>query len=345
MKRRTLVILALAGGVTSTSAHAQAPVPKASTTSPASDAEMASALETGAASPTGSVAAADRAESATRPVEPSPARAASAGRSAQPPTRSETEESESDEYWYLGGGHRMKISDTLLIALVGLLTLFTGFLWRSTYKVGRDARAGVAIARQAAKTAAEGALAAHLSAEASVAAGQPRWIVSDMRLLLEHMNPDTARRGGRLVVTLTNHGHTAAEVTRAALRWKLAAQLDPKPRYPVGAIDDPGALGNVVKQGESYSLAESLSLSDDDLERIRRGETNLWMYGYVAYRDFLDRHWRKGFVGVLDPTSTRWYPASGNGGGALRQPGALAGAEAYTYTLPDGTDEAPASGR
>ncbi|MGF6782138.1 hypothetical protein [Paraburkholderia sp. GAS334] len=344
MKRSTLVILALAGGVTSASTPGQASVPKAGPTAPASDTAMAAAPRARAASPTGSATAADGAVSATRPVGESPALAASAGRIAQPPTRSETEESESDEYWYLGG-HRMKISNALLIASAGLLTVFTGFLCRSTYKLWRETRAGVAIARQAANAAAQSALAARLSAEASVAAEQPRWIVSDMRLLLEDMNPNTARRGGRLVVTLTNHGHTAAEVTRAALCWKLVAQLDPKPRYPGGAIDDPGAFGNIVKQGESYSLAESLSLSGDDVDCIRKGGTHLWVFGYVAYRDFLDHHWRKGFVGVLDPTSTRWYPTSGNGGGTLRQPGLLAGAEAYTYTLPDGIDEAPESAR
>src|SRR6202022_1014980 len=114
-----------------------------------------------------------------------------------------------------------------------------------------------------------------------------------MRLLLEDMNPDPAERDGKLVVTLTNHGHMAAEVTRAALRCKLEVRLDPKPRYPVGAVTDSSEFGNIVKQGESYNLAESLSLSGDDVERIRRGETHLWVYGYVAYRDFLDRHWRK----------------------------------------------------
>jgi hypothetical protein len=41
----------------------------------------------------------------------------------------------------------MKISDTLLIAFAGLLTVFTGFLWRSTYRLWREARLGVAIAR------------------------------------------------------------------------------------------------------------------------------------------------------------------------------------------------------
>jgi hypothetical protein len=345
MNRRMLVILALAGGVTSTSALAQAPAQEAGMTSPASDAAMALASHTGTASPTSSAAAADRAVSATRPIGAPLAPAASAERSAQPPTRSESAESEPDEYWYLGDGHRMKISDALLIALTGLLTLIIGFLWRSTYKLWRETRAGVAIAKQAASAAAHSALAAQLSAEASVAAEQPRWIVSDMRLLLEDMNLDTAQPDGMLIVTLTNLGRTAAETTRAVLRWKLAVLLDPKPRYPVGAVKDPGAFGNVVKQGETYDLAESLSLSGDDVERIRRGETHLWVYGYVAYRDFLDRHWRKGFVGVLDPTATKWYPASGNGGGALRQPGPLAGAEAYTYTLPDEIGEALESAR
>jgi len=91
---------------------------------------------------------------------------------------------------------------------------------------------------------------------------------------------------GMLVVTLTNHGCTAAEMTRTVLRWKLAVLLDPKPRYPVGAVKDPSEFGNIVKQGESYNLAESLSLSGGDVESIRRGETHLWVYGYVAYRDF-----------------------------------------------------------
>ncbi len=221
--------------------------------------------------------------SATRPVR---APAASAGPSAQPPSRSETEESEADEHLYLGDGHRMKISDALFIAFAGLLTLFTGFMWRSTYKLWREARAGVAIAKQSADAAAQSALAAQLNAEASAAAEQPRWIVADMRLLLDDMNPDTAQRDGMLVVTLTNHGCTAAEMTRTVLRWKLAVLLDPKPRYPVGAVKDPSEFGNIVKQGESYNLAESLSLSGGDVESIRRGETHLWVYGYVAYRDF-----------------------------------------------------------
>jgi hypothetical protein len=101
------------------------------------------------------------------------------------------------------------------------------------------------------------------------------------------------------------------------------------------------AFGNLVVRGDGWWLSQDLELADHDVERLRRDEVHLWLYGYIAYRDYLDRHWRKGFIGLLDARTTRWHPVAdaGDAGGVFEQPPPEAGVQAYTYTRPDAAVE------
>jgi hypothetical protein len=148
-----------------------------------------------------------------------------------------------------------------------------------------------------------------------------------------------------LVVTLTNHGRTAAEITRTFLTAVSVLQLDRTPRTPIGPDGDSRTFGQVVSHRESVPLSLDLTLNNDVVDAIRSSRKHLGVHGYIAYRDFLDRHWRKGFIGVLDGTSMKWYPVDGHAGGAFEQPPASAGVHAYTYTIPDEAGEAREAAR
>jgi hypothetical protein len=243
-------------------------------------------------------------------------------------------ESESDQYESVVG-FRMKTSDWLVSLFSGSLVVFTALLWVSTRALWKETRDGRTVAEKAADAAASSALAAQLSTEALVAAEQPRWVVRSMRLELHDIHLDEQVYRGRVIVELANHGRTAAEVIRMALVHRLDVLLEPKPRYPVATVERTSMFGNIGEAGGGWARDEEIALTGDDVERLRRSETMLWLYGYIEYRDYLDREWLKGFIGVLNAREVVWHPADeqpGRPNGYFEHPDTEAGVQAYTYT-------------
>jgi hypothetical protein len=245
-----------------------------------------------------------------------------------------TSEPESDQYESMAG-LRMKTSDWLVCLFSGFLVVFTALLWRSTRALWKETRDGRTIAEKAANAAASSARASQLSTEALVAAEQPRWVVRSMRLELHDMHLDDQVYRGTVIVDLANHGRTAAEVIRMALVHRLDVLLSPTPRYPMATVERTAMFGNIAEAGRGWSRHEEVTLTADDVEHLRRSETMLWLYGYIEYRDYLDREWIKGFIGVLNAHDVVWHPTvdqPGRPNGYFEHPDAEAGAQAYTYT-------------
>lgn len=266
------------------------------------------------------------------------------------PGNNDDNKGEPDEYFRWNNGHSgIKYNDMVIGAVTLVLAIFTGFLWLSTRSLWRETRAGGRTAETSARAAEKSAEAARASVDAAIAAERPRWVVSSMRLLLNDMSPSLEDRTGVVEVTLLNLGRTAAEIIRIALKPTLAFNLEPKPRYPLGLAKTPVQFSDVVSNGETYTFREPVHLTGQQVRDLMEERTNLFAYGYVAYRDFLDEHWEKGFVGMLDMTTPNGYPimgspSEGNGGGLFIQPPAEAELQAYTYTVGDAMRAAQASG-
>lgn len=85
----------------------------------------------------------------------------------------------------------------------------------------------------------------------------------------------------------------------------------------------------------ALAIPANVRLDAAKVQAVNGGEP-IWLYGYVLYRDYLDREWIKGFIGF--PSSNMvWYPWAGSqdadrGGGTFNPPGYGVGLDAYTYT-------------
>ena len=252
---------------------------------------------------------------------------------------------EPDEYLHWGQGRGIKTSDAIIGFSSVLLAIFTGLLWWSTQKLWRETKAGGRTAETSARAAEQSARAALVSAEVASAAEQPRWAVKNMHLGVTSVDDASGTRACAIAVTLKNHGRTAAEVTRTVLTYKLAPSVDLEPRYPIMAIENADAFGDVVDPGGTRLLTQRpLHLTDDDVTALVAGTTHLWAYGTLSYRDSRDQHWTKGFIGVLDARSMVWTidAVRQNLGGSFNQPPVDARVQAYVFTQPDVIGEAEA---
>lgn len=245
-------------------------------------------------------------------------------------------------------GFAFKITDALLV-------LFTGLLWWSTRRLWNETRKAGKVAETAANAAEASAQAALRSAQVASAAEQPRWIVTSMTLHVNDTDGSTTDTACRVVVVLTNHGRTPAEVTRTAFQSRVTVLPDSKPRYAMGQSTPADAFGTtVVAPGGSYTVTLDTRVSEDDVKALRRGTTHLWAWGYLSYRTYLDEHMVKGFIGMLDAHPTRRLPLDQQDQpglnysrlieGALRQPPADARVQTYVYTRPDPVGKAEATG-
>jgi hypothetical protein len=68
-------------------------------------------------------------------------------------------------------------------------------------------------------------------------------------------------------------------------------------------------FGKVIPNASTHQMTYLLSLSDEQATRIRAQKEILWVYGYIAYRDFLEKTHRSGFVATLEPAQSLFYPS------------------------------------
>jgi hypothetical protein len=287
------------------------------------------------------------------PVCCNKATAASRAQSAVPelvkPEPSASENSEPNEYVSLGR-HSIKISDGLLVLFTAMLAAFTFGLWVSTRALWKETQRGGKTAEIAANAAEKSALAAEtsanaslLSVEASMAAQQPRWLIHDVYLFTQQNHPLLAFPTLSVFVTLANVGSTAAEVTRTVLQYSVATILPVVPDYTreadrmhlIGTVKNASELGNIVNPGEHHTFTEYVNVSDEELADLETGARQLYVFGTVQYRDFLDRVWEKGFVAQLNGQRATLRVGDALGQGVRSefvQPPPEANAERYTFT-------------
>lgn len=307
---RRVWILAIAGFCVTEAVCAQAP-------------ESPQAAEPPASAATGdaSVAAEQRAPSVRTVVAPTPA-AEPAAQTAAPspgPRAGSSEDwvataiSWAAAEWQRLAGLRDALAEIdwnpiLLTLFNGLLVLFAYRLWRTNKGVEDAVRAqsaemtrSIAVLNDAAEATRQIAEAALLQARASVGVELPRLELSDIRLLHADESIRQALRSPAAALSFTNHGRTTAFLTTRCIELRLADALPEEPEYraiePL-EIAEAVVSGGSVAAGAEQRLAE---LGEDEVEALRLGRRTLWVYGFVAFRDFLGIEHQKGF-------SLRWRP-------------------------------------
>jgi len=207
--------------------------------------------------------------------------------------------------------------------------LFAYHLWRTSKGVEDAVHAqsaemtrSIAVVKDAADATRQIAEATLLQARASVGVELPRLELSDIRLIHSDESIRQALKSPAAALAFTNHGRTTAFLTTRCIELRLADALPEEPEYraiePL-EIAEAVVSGGSVEAGAEQRLGE---LGEDEVEALRLGRRTLWVYGFVAFRDFLGIEHRKGF-------SLRWQPphAQASIGGSFRPDGP----DAYVY--------------
>jgi hypothetical protein len=225
----------------------------------------------------------------------------------------------------------------LLVLFNGLLALFTYRLWRSTAGMREGAReqslamtrsvdAAMAVAQDAADAAKRAAEAALLQARAAIGVELPRLELSDIELQWADQSVRQALKAPSVRVAFTNHGRTTAFVGETCVELRLADALPPEPLYRnVSSFGTAAAVasGGSVGAGAERPLGD---LAEAQSEKLLTGQSTLWVYGFVGFRDFLGARHRLGFCLCWTP------PLDKSGAGGAFVPG---GPERYTYQTQD----------
>lgn len=230
-----------------------------------------------------------------------------------------------------------KWSDVLLVGATLLLAWFTASLWLSTRGLLSEAKKAGTVAENSAKAAQASAEAAANTVKAIVAREQPRWLVTEMAMKLNTIALNNPQWTGVATVTLRNVGRTIAEVTETAIGVGFGNPPS-VPDYARCRKTRSGFGSTVMPDAEkkiALAIPANARLDAAKVQAVSGGEP-IWLYGYVVYRDYLDREWIKGFIGIPSSAMT-WYPMAGSpdadrGGGAFEPPAFGVGLDAYIYT-------------
>ena len=100
------------------------------------------------------------------------------------------------------------------------------------------------------------------------------------------------------VVTFVNYGRTSAFLTQYSIVF-AKGNLPKTPVYK-NVINMP--FGEAIESKCTYPVRhdDGHGLGDADIDEILNSRSNLWLYGFIAYHDFLDTAHKVGFCLRLD---------------------------------------------
>ncbi len=180
------------------------------------------------------------------------------------------------------------------IAIAG----FTFVLWRATDGMLRTTRDQRRDLERSVKAAEDAAAAATLNAQAAIGVELPRLELNSAEIDYG-FTAQSALEEGDITIGFMNHGRTAAHIIEECVESRFGPvhiSLPETPRYTfVGTRKAP--FGTVVASGERHfiSCEGRTHIQPADARAIYNGTVPLWLYGYVAYRDFLGGYWRTKF--------------------------------------------------
>lgn len=190
-----------------------------------------------------------------------------------------------------------------LLDPVSIFTLFlvisTVALWRSTERLAsiasdqsEDIRESLAIAERSANAAKKAADAASIQATAAISVEQP--IIFAGNIAVNPLNTGFAIYSTGLPeypiasIRFHNYGRTPAEILGYSIVPKIIKRL-PEVRGDPDIFQV--APGTIIKPDDWLSFPYIFQWSEAERRGIVESETRLWIYGIIAYKDFLDnRH-------------------------------------------------------
>jgi len=208
-------------------------------------------------------------------------------------------------------------SDDLLVKFNGVLAVFTVILAISTISLWLETRLLRKLADQQAKDMKQSLALTKQSVDAAVALELPLFVVESTTI-----EPNDKTH----TISLGNHGRTPAIITETCFVTKLDHALAPNPRYPMHDVEEI-EVSRIVENGHEFPISRSSTLSEENWNSVLKGETILWVYGYLDYLDFLKMKRRTGFCFAYMPRPDKLYPSMPSRKGEWVQQGP----SAYTY--------------
>jgi hypothetical protein len=134
----------------------------------------------------------------------------------------------------------------------------------------------------------------------------------------------TIGRGGEFCdIRFVNQGHTPVTFEDNCLVIGVGRVLLPTPSYPADAVE---SAAMTVAAGQQFSIKRPNPVSEQDWERIKRGEAGLWLFGYIDYHAGSGAPYRQGFCFNYQPPTATYSPP--NTGRVV-----ATGPRAYTYVM------------
>ena len=192
--------------------------------------------------------------------------------------------------------HFTKAANDYGVAITALATVFvaafTGTLWWASAGQYDLLKQQIAVAKESAD-------AANLSAKAAVAVELPI-IVLCMIQLLKQTNPSVQVVGypdavSTLRFNFKNFGRTAGELITMCAEWSVAERLPDAPNYKSNYPFIPGAMIEPQKMLPPGPQNFTIRLQPEEVTAISEETKFLWVYGYLAFRDFLGNEHRQGW--------------------------------------------------
>lgn len=275
MKRVALVIIA---GLLALSASAQTTPRSPEPIAPASPLESA-------------------AKNQTSPVPPITVNVAPLEKSAEEKEeerRDRVEKIESDKKLVDLTAELAKFTRWLAYATIAL-AIVTGGLVIMGIKQASDMKRSLRINQQSAD-------AATRSADALVGVEIARMLVTEFDIFLPLMSPRTASaaQAMQFEVGFTNHGRTTAIFTRFLGDAVVGTALPDKPD-DLRLQDLPNDHLAESKQTRRYDIRAGGPISLERLAGVISEQEFIWVYGYLEYRDFMDKPHRTAFLKQFVP--------------------------------------------
>src|ERR1700733_2607837 len=164
---------------------------------------------------------------------------------------------------------------TIVLAFAAIFQIIAAFLqWNAMSKQN-----------EVALIAAE---AARLSARAAVGVELPRVFLSKCEFAESDKPSEAQLQYPELEMAVSNYGRTPAFPIEVSIEIVCGAALPPEPRY---SRTDPFPTGSVIRDQPYRLIPLAPHFSAEDAIAVASEKKFIWVYGYVAYKDFLnDEH-------------------------------------------------------
>jgi hypothetical protein len=191
------------------------------------------------------------------------------------------------------------VATVWLAIFTGVLAIATVRLWNSTAHLAKIAAEQSRDMKYSIAAAETSARAAELSARATVGVELPIVFLQRIDVMGKGYSPGVIPSlppaPSEIWVWFKNYGRTPAILLHLFIDWDVISRLSDEPDY-----QRLYPLDGVIEPGDTFEFrtASDVIFDQAQIEAANRGTERFWVYGYLAYVDFVRNQHRVGFCAV-----------------------------------------------